>query len=158
MDSRGSGSITGAQLRDHRRAQHVTQRQLAEAWGVNANTIARWERDELPIPVLVGVLLAAHRAADEAHRHVRTLHDHVKDLTSQITRLTLRNLALEHHLRQRRARRVTPMIDTASHDKSEQVFKRLVRKYHPDRHPAQADVMKDINELMTTIRANRHRG
>jgi curved DNA-binding protein CbpA len=30
---------------------------------------------------------------------------------------------------------------------ADQVYRRLVRKYHPGRHPAHAEFMTDINEL-----------
>jgi len=41
--------MTGKQLRATRRRLKWTQRQLAEAVGVRSNTIARYERGELPI-------------------------------------------------------------------------------------------------------------
>ena len=41
--------MTGAQLRRLRTRLHVTQAELAHRLGVHWNTLARWERDELPI-------------------------------------------------------------------------------------------------------------
>lgn len=39
--------MSGAELREKRRALRLTQQQLAEALGVEKNTVARWERGEL---------------------------------------------------------------------------------------------------------------
>ncbi len=33
------------------------------------------------------------------------------------------------------------------------IYRRLVAKYHPDRNPGAADVMRDINELYQAMRA-----
>ena len=41
--------MTGAQLRRIRKRLDLTQRELAEKLGVSANTVARWERDEVSI-------------------------------------------------------------------------------------------------------------
>jgi DNA-binding transcriptional regulator YiaG len=41
--------MDGTDLKRVRRRLQLTQVQLAERLGVHANTVARWERDELPI-------------------------------------------------------------------------------------------------------------
>lgn len=41
--------MTGEELRRVRRRLGLTQVQLAERLGVAANSVARWERDEVPI-------------------------------------------------------------------------------------------------------------
>jgi transcriptional regulator with XRE-family HTH domain len=41
--------MSGSQLRRYRRQLGLTQAALAEAIGVTPNTVARWERDEVPI-------------------------------------------------------------------------------------------------------------
>ena len=148
---------TGTQLRDHRRTRGWTQRACAAALGVTPNTVARWERGEVRIPALVGALLqtqrAAHdallqaeRAAQDAQTQVAAMDERVNVLKRTIMSLELKNLALEHHLRKKRSRMTQP-IGKASNEKAEHVYKRLVRKYHPDRHPEHQAVMADINEL-----------
>jgi len=42
--------MKGQQLRKHRGALGMTQVELAKALGVTANTVARWERNEVGIP------------------------------------------------------------------------------------------------------------
>ena len=49
--------MTGAQLRRLRIKRELTQAQLAERLGVRANTVARWERDELRISELTARLV-----------------------------------------------------------------------------------------------------
>lgn len=43
-------TMKGRELRRARKALGMTQRELAEALGLNKNTVARAERDEIPIP------------------------------------------------------------------------------------------------------------
>lgn len=42
--------MNGEKLRKVRDDLQLTQAQLAEKLGVSANTVARWERDEMAIP------------------------------------------------------------------------------------------------------------
>ena len=42
--------MTGKELRRLRQALKMTQRELGEALDLNKNTVARAERDEIPIP------------------------------------------------------------------------------------------------------------
>jgi transcriptional regulator with XRE-family HTH domain len=42
--------MTGAKLRMHRKALGMTQVELARALGVDPNTVARYERNEMRIP------------------------------------------------------------------------------------------------------------
>jgi len=42
--------MDGPTLRAERRRRGLTQAELADALGVSANTIARWERGEMPTP------------------------------------------------------------------------------------------------------------
>ena len=49
--------MTGAQIRDLRKALGYTQARLAEELGVTANTVARYEREELrPSPPVLKLL------------------------------------------------------------------------------------------------------
>ena len=41
--------MNGAELREKRKELNMTQTELAEALGVSMNSVARWERDEVPI-------------------------------------------------------------------------------------------------------------
>lgn len=45
--------MNGDQVREMRTRLAFTQKSLAERLGVSANSIARWERDEVPIPPLL---------------------------------------------------------------------------------------------------------
>lgn len=51
--------MNGEQLRTIRRRIRLTQTALAEHIGVAANTVARWERGELPIPRHMDLTLEA---------------------------------------------------------------------------------------------------
>jgi DNA-binding transcriptional regulator YiaG len=50
-------NVTGKTLKNRRRALGFTQAQLAEALGVMANTVARWERGERRIPSIMPLAL-----------------------------------------------------------------------------------------------------
>jgi non-specific serine/threonine protein kinase len=60
--------LTARELRTRRRALGLTQAQLAEALGVAANTVARWERADTPVgnPELVHLALERLEAASPA--------------------------------------------------------------------------------------------
>ena len=49
--------MTPEQLRQARAAGGATQSELAQTLGVTSNTVARWERGELPIPRYVGLII-----------------------------------------------------------------------------------------------------
>lgn len=51
--------MTGEELRTRRKRLGVTQTELAKMLGVTGNTIARWERDEVAPPSLLGLALEA---------------------------------------------------------------------------------------------------
>ncbi len=55
--------MTGDQLRAARIARNLTQRELATTLGISTNTLARWERGELPIrtPAMVAAVLVRIR-------------------------------------------------------------------------------------------------
>ncbi len=52
-----SGTMTGREVRRVRRALSLTQREFAKLVGVTANTVARWERDELTIGSTAAILM-----------------------------------------------------------------------------------------------------
>jgi transcriptional regulator with XRE-family HTH domain len=49
--------MTGTELRRLRKRLGLTQATLGERMGVTANTIARWERGELPVPEIAARFL-----------------------------------------------------------------------------------------------------
>lgn len=49
--------MTGKQLKKARNALGLTQEELARHLGKAANTIARWEREELEIPIYLKLAL-----------------------------------------------------------------------------------------------------
>ncbi|MDQ3799786.1 MAG: helix-turn-helix domain-containing protein [Acidobacteriota bacterium] len=57
------GLLTGDLLKDKRIRLNMTQEQLAEAFGVSATTLARWERGEI-IPNAIGMLELAFEALE----------------------------------------------------------------------------------------------
>lgn len=51
--------LTGGELRARRIALGLTQSELAEALEVSANTVARWEREEVGVPGMTDLALQA---------------------------------------------------------------------------------------------------
>jgi len=49
--------MTGAKLRERRQRLGLTQQRLSERLHVTRNTVARWERNEQPIPGLLDLAL-----------------------------------------------------------------------------------------------------
>lgn len=49
--------MTGEELRRIRKRLGLTQQQLAERLAVHSNSVARWERDEMPIRELTARLV-----------------------------------------------------------------------------------------------------
>lgn len=50
--------MTGAELRERRKALNLSQVEMAEALGISGNTVARWERDEIGIPPYLDLALS----------------------------------------------------------------------------------------------------
>jgi len=50
--------VTGDEVRKTRRLLGLTQRQFGERVGVQRNTVARWERDELTVGATAAILIA----------------------------------------------------------------------------------------------------
>lgn len=51
--------MNGTELREKRKALGYTQEELATVLGVSANTVARWERDEVAFPPFLELALKA---------------------------------------------------------------------------------------------------
>jgi transcriptional regulator with XRE-family HTH domain len=64
--------MTGAELRRLRQRLNWTQAQLADALGVAANSVARWEREEMgmrePMARLIRMIAAQHAPAKPKRR------------------------------------------------------------------------------------------
>jgi transcriptional regulator with XRE-family HTH domain len=67
--------MTGAQLRKVRKRLGLSQAKLADALGVTANTVARWERGEMNIaqPQLVGAALHNLKEIESMSSYDRTM-------------------------------------------------------------------------------------
>ena len=66
-----SRGVTGKEVRRVRRLLGLTQRVFAERVGVNPNTVARWERDEVTVGSTAAILmrLLAQLARERPRRH-----------------------------------------------------------------------------------------
>jgi transcriptional regulator with XRE-family HTH domain len=64
--------MDGPTLRAERRRRGLTQAELASALGVAANTVARWERGEMPTP---GPMLDLAMRAIERPRRRKSCHN-----------------------------------------------------------------------------------
>jgi len=63
--------MTGKEVRRARKLLGLTQRAFAERVGVNPNTVARWERDEVTVGSTAAILirLLAQLARQRPRRH-----------------------------------------------------------------------------------------
>ena len=99
-------------LKDYRKQRGWSQRECGAALHVTANTVARWERGEIRVPAWVDVVINVWTHSAEHLQAVveraQKLEERVTVLKATITTLELRNLALEHRLRQKRARAPRP--------------------------------------------------
>ena len=66
-----SPGMTGKDLRKHRKQLDLTQAGLAERLGVTANTVARWERDEITIREPMARLITLLKNNDRPTRRGR---------------------------------------------------------------------------------------
>ncbi len=158
--------MTGAELRAHRLQHRLTQQQLAGDLGVRANTVARWERGERQIPATVARMISLHEDRAQIIRDLRAalqaLHEDrariIRDLRAALRARDDMIRTLRENIRRLKQRRrswdaIDLLLRTASvAEPADRVYRRLALKYHPDRHPEQAAVMRDINELWQAMR------
>ena len=145
-----------ANLISKRRAEQLSQAAIAKQLGVTANTVARWERREIPVPHWVSRLQAleeTHAAKllqvekqltklEKANNDV--LHDlRLKDV--KISALKLEIKVLKSSARSARSLHVGP-------NRLHEFYRRLVREFHPDRNPTHPNVMRDINEIYQSFK------
>jgi transcriptional regulator with XRE-family HTH domain len=71
MQREDKSKMDGAQIRAYRQKLGLSQTQLGQAFGMAANTIARWERGEL-IPQWPKLLSLGFRALEQDLRRSRT--------------------------------------------------------------------------------------
>jgi transcriptional regulator with XRE-family HTH domain len=164
-----------ASFRERRIAEKLSQARLAESLGVTPNTVARWERCEVPIPQWVARLQAAQAKNKELQISLTNLTDEKKKLGETIKAKDL-NLAeekktlaetvkahaieikyLKAEISMIRAEKqifrdledqVKGMLRPASQPVPvEEFYRDLAKAFHPDRNQQHADVMKTINEL-----------
>lgn len=147
--------MTGSELRDYRLSRRLPQSGLAGDLGVATNTIARWERGERPIPASIArtITMRQDRAAI-----ISSLQARVREQQAEIAALKKR---LHDARRPRRSkwdrwanwlREDGAETSVGAGNSATAIYHRLVAKYHPDRHPEQAEVMRDINELYQALR------
>jgi transcriptional regulator with XRE-family HTH domain len=124
-----------------RKAEKLSQVGMAAKLGVTANTVARWERREIPIPQWVPRL----QLLEEEH-----LAERVK-FERQITRLTRTNADLDCHVR-RKGEEISALkarIGRSGPNKAHKFYHELLKEFHPDRNPADADAMQNQRRLST---------
>jgi transcriptional regulator with XRE-family HTH domain len=130
--------MTGDELRRLRQVKGWTQRVMAAHLGVAPNTVARWERGELPIPEWIDRREEAERAARRAKRQAAE-----------------RRAEERSWERPRRQFNKAFATDDRLRPEAEKVYRRLAAKYHPDRNPAAAEFMADLNELWQAVQPAR---
>ncbi len=54
--------MEGSEIKEQRKRLDLTQEGLAKALGVSTNTVARWERDEVPTPSYLELALKQLKA------------------------------------------------------------------------------------------------
>lgn len=128
-----------------RKAEKLSQAGIAKKLGVTPNTVARWERGEIPIPHWVSQLQALEDThADEIAKlkqEIASLKQDVsfKDLTIGVlkTEVGLLKLGIP-------TERSLPRSAKEFHRK-------LSLRFHPDRNPAHAETMRSINEIYQSL-------
>jgi len=155
---------TPDELRERRRTEKLTQAGMAAKLGVTPHTVAVWEQGKQPIPHWVSMIFEhAEKAARQTQEiqarletrieEVRKLHAKVAEfapLAKEATKLRRENEALQRKLNEGFADVFSGLFGKSkagAASKGDAVYKRLARKYHPDRNPQHAEMMKDINEL-----------
>lgn len=91
----------------------------------------------------------------------RVLVHQTQDLRADLSRRKQENAFLHQRIARLEAELVearvqTPRTDlsiTVRLERALKVYRKLAVKYHPDRNPATAEVMKDVNELWQTLKS-----
>lgn len=132
---------------------------MSSEFGVAPNVIARWERDQLPIPAWVELLVAEQAARQDEYlklsKELWKASSKLAQLLDANQKLEVRNDQLEREvelLRTWQAAGLRLGEISGRSGKAEQIFRRLARKYHPDHHPQYAEFMADLNELFQAMK------
>ena len=139
-----------ASFRERRIAEKLSQARLAESLGVTPNTVARWERCEVPIPQWVARLQAAQAKIKELQTSLVNLTEEKKKLGQTIKFKDIEIKFLKAGMTIQKAQKHpghAPQVVTA-----EEVYRDLVKAFHPDRNPQHLEAMKTINEIYQRIR------
>jgi transcriptional regulator with XRE-family HTH domain len=152
------------QLRQRRLARKLSQAALAKELGVAANTIARWERCELPIPHWVALYQALQdklakldSVRAEKEEAIRKLRETLatKDFELATVKADLKATRAEKQSFRDLERKVRDMRFGQlglGGPTAEDFLRALAKAFHPDRHPEHAETMKTVNEIYQRIR------
>ena len=136
-----------ASFHERRVAEKLSQARLAESLGVTPNTVARWERCEVPIPQWVARLQASQAKNKELQT---SLTEEEKKLGQTIKFKDIEIKFLKSGMTIQKAQKHpghAPQVVTA-----EEFYRDLVKAFHPDRNPQHGDAMKTVNEIYQRIR------
>jgi len=134
--------MTGDELRAYRLSRQLPQSKLAGELGVTANTVARWERGERAIPAAIA------RAIDTRQDRTRIIADLEARLRARDDEIRTLKATIKRKRRPTRWELFAELLEGKdTEQRAAAIYRRLVRKYHPDRQPQHAEVMADINEL-----------
>jgi transcriptional regulator with XRE-family HTH domain len=122
-----------AQLRERRLARNLTQKALARELGVIANTVARWERCEVPIPHWVAPHLAMQQKIAELTSALAAGKKTQKELRRTIE-------AKNFELQVEKAMKRGPTAD--------QFYRRLCKAFSVAQHPT---TLQTINEIYLNL-------
>jgi transcriptional regulator with XRE-family HTH domain len=164
-----------ASFREWRMAEKLSQARVAENLGVTTNTVARWERCEVPIPQWVARLQASQAKTKELQASLAHLTDEkkklgetikAKDLSLIEEKKTLAETVKAHAIEIKLLKgeiaiikaekqifrdlenKVKGMVHPAPQPVPvEEFYRDLAKAFHPDRNPQHADAMRTINEI-----------
>jgi transcriptional regulator with XRE-family HTH domain len=123
-----------SQLRERRLARKLSQAALAKELGVTPNTIARWERRDVPIPHWVAPYLAMQDTVARLKLALAEKEEEQKKLREIIK---TKNFELKVEKATRKSK-----------GNSDELYQRLVKAFPLHRYP---DVLRRINEIYLSL-------
>jgi transcriptional regulator with XRE-family HTH domain len=164
-----------ASFREWRIAEKLPQARVAENLGVTTNTVARWERCEVPIPQWVARLQSSQAKTKELQTSLASLTEEkkklgetikAKDLSLVEEKKTLADTVKAHAIEIKFLKGEIAIIKAEKqifrdlenkvkgmyHPPSqpapvEEFYRDLAKEFHPDRNPQHAEAMKTINAI-----------